>query len=252
MQFCKLRFCFGCLWYDMICIFKSMWFSHTTRCIILLRLEVCTKVAAFEWKNKMGSSHKLQSLANPFRIFRLSPAFHAKSKSCPRPIQQQDSSMLLQHRSFVWPYIVNYMNIIISCWGRCASWNSCTSFHKFTSIIFWSSWAPPFGARRSHGAVKRCPWAAPNVAPRPRRHAAPWRRHHRRPGLEAPPADRPLRENIMKTTSLTNLTIKIYPKYLIYFHLLPSISKCNCLHTSTYSCVLSRIHMKMASKLFWF
>ena len=116
---------------------------------------------------------------------------------------------------------------------------------KFLHIHFWSSWAPPLGARRCHGAVKRCPWAAPNVAPRPRRHAAPWRRHHRRPGLEAPPADRP-REKIMKTSpKLTNLTslrdsltIKIYPKYLIYFHLLPSISKCNCLHTSTYSCVL--------------
>lgn len=50
-----------------------MWFSHTTRCIILLRLEVCTKVAAFECKNKMGSSHKLRSLAYAFGIFRLSP-----------------------------------------------------------------------------------------------------------------------------------------------------------------------------------
>lgn len=100
----------------MICISKSMWFSQTKGCIILLRLEVCTKVAAFECKNKMGSSHKLRSLANAFRIFRLSPAFHAKSKSCPRPIPQQDSSMLLQRRSFVWIYIYIY---IMLCWGRC-------------------------------------------------------------------------------------------------------------------------------------
>ena len=77
--------------------YKSMWSSHTTYCIIMLRLGVHTKVAAFESKNKMGSSHKLRSLANTFRIFRLSSAFHAKSKSCPRPIPQQDSSMLLQH-----------------------------------------------------------------------------------------------------------------------------------------------------------
>lgn len=237
MHFCKLRFCFRCLWYvySNLCGFLTLHVASyccVWKCVQrLLHSNVRTR-----WAHHTNCNHlpmHLESLDCLQIVSCIS--------CCPRPIPQQDSSMLLQDRSFVWTYIVNYMNIIISCWCRCASWNSCTSLHNFTSIIFWSSWAPPFGARRCHGAVKRCPWAAPNVAPRPRRHAAPWRRHHRRPGLEAPPADRP-----------RSLTIKIYPKYLIYFHLLPPISKCNCLHTSTYSCVLSRIHIKMASKLFWF
>ena len=82
------------------------------------------------------------------------------------------------------------------------------------------SWAPPFGARWSHGAVRR-PWAAPNVAPRPRRRAEPWRRHHRQPGLGAPPADRPL-HNSSKSSKLskTLLSTSIYISYhylTIYF-----------------------------------
>lgn len=128
---------------------------------------------------------------------------------------------------------------------------------KFLHIHFWSSWAPPLGARRCHGAVKRCPWAAPNVAPRPRRHAAPWRRHHRRPGLEAPPADRPREknhENITKThqshqsqrqshhQNLSKIS-DLFPSPSIYFQMQLSA------YFNILLCSL-RIHIKMASKLF--